>query len=161
MNKWKYLQPIDSMERLTRQQLCDNFDEILEKIEKDNVGFVIQNPDGTDGHVLCPAHWMDYCFDSDFGCIVLCAVRYAISRQTYMPQVVVEYIRKYMNVLDTNTIKVIVEDIDREIDMQSVDCPSMWLKLKEELLARQAHMIEVNEENTEKKRHHKKEDHHE
>lgn len=158
MSRWKRLESIDIMERITRQQLCDNFDEILDKVDKEDIGFVILNPDGTDGQILCPAHWMDYCFDDDFGCILTCAIRYAISRSTYMPHVVVEYIRKYMNVLDTNTIKVIVEDIDREIDMKTIDSPSMWLKLKEELLARQTYMLKVDDKNTEKKRHHEKEE---
>ena len=55
-----------------------------------------------------------------------------------------------MNLLDTNTIKVAIEDIDREIDMGSVDDPNMWLKLKEELLVRQAYMLEVSQINKEK-----------
>lgn len=158
MHHWKRLPALSAMERITRQQLCDNFDEILDRVDKDNIGFVIQNPDGTDGQVLCPAHWMNYCFDDDFGCIITCAVRYAIRKSTYMPHVVVDYIRKYMNVLDTNTLKVIVEDIDQEIEMGSVNSPSMWLKLKEELLARQAFMLEIDKKNTEKNRHHEKED---
>lgn len=161
MYHWKYLKSTDAMERVTRQQLCDNFDEILAKVEKDDVGYAILNPDGTDGQVLCPAHWMDYCFDNDFGCIITCAIRYSINRQTYMPSIVVDFIRKYMNALDTNTIKVAIEDIDKEIEMGGVDDPNMWLKLKEELLARQAYMIEVDEKNTEKKRHNAKDNHHE
>ncbi len=158
MHHWKYLKSTDAMERVTRQQLCDNFDEILAKVEKDDVGFVILNPDGTDGQVLCPAHWMDYCFDNDFGCIVTCAIRYSINRRTYMPSLVVDFVRKYMNVLDTNTIKVAIEDIVREIDMGGVDDPNMWLELKKELLIRQAYMLEVDQINTEKNRHHEKSD---
>ena len=80
MPRWKRLESIDIMERITRQQLCDNFDKILDKVDKEDIGFVILNPDGTDGQILCPAHWMDYCFDDDLGCILTCAIRYAISR---------------------------------------------------------------------------------
>ena len=32
-----------------------------------------------------------------------------------MPDIVVRFVRKYINVLDTNTIKVAIEDIEREL----------------------------------------------
>lgn len=51
------LKSTDTMERITRQQLADNFDEILEKVEKENVGYVILDNEGNDGQVLCPAKW--------------------------------------------------------------------------------------------------------
>lgn len=51
------LKSTDTMERITRQQLADNFDEILEKVKKENVGYVILDNEGNDGQVLCPAKW--------------------------------------------------------------------------------------------------------
>ena len=101
MFDFKYLMPLDTMERITRQHLCDNFDAVLERVDKENIGFVILNEEGKDGQVLCPARWMEYCFDDDFGCIINSALRYAIRRHTYMPGVVVDFIRKYINILDT------------------------------------------------------------
>ena len=56
----------ETMERITRQRLCDNFDEILDRVDKEDIGFVILNDEGKDGYVLCPARWMQYCFDDDF-----------------------------------------------------------------------------------------------
>ena len=53
------LKSTDTMERITRQQLADNFDEILEKVEKENVGYVILDNEGKDGQVLCPAKWFE------------------------------------------------------------------------------------------------------
>lgn len=53
------LKSTDTMERITRQQLADNFDEILEKVEKENVGYVILDNEGNDGQVLCPAKWFE------------------------------------------------------------------------------------------------------
>lgn len=50
----KYLQPLDEMKRITRQELADNFDEILETVEKDNVGYVIKDTEGKNDVVLCP-----------------------------------------------------------------------------------------------------------
>lgn len=51
------LKSTETMERITRQQLADNFDEILEKVNTEDIGYVILDNDGNDGQVLCPAKW--------------------------------------------------------------------------------------------------------
>lgn len=142
MREWKYLKPLDTMERITRQELMDRFDNILNEIDAEDIGIVILDEDGNDEFVLCPARWMDYCFDKDFGCIISCAIRYAIRRETYMPSVVVDFVRKYLHVLDSNTIKVAIEDIESEINMDSVPYPGIWLSLKQDLLKQQAFLLE-------------------
>lgn len=53
------LKSTDTMERITRQQFADNFDKILEKVEKENVGYVILDNEGKDGQVLCPVKWFE------------------------------------------------------------------------------------------------------
>ena len=141
MSEWKYLKPLDTMERITRQELMDHFDNILNEIDAEDVGVVILGDDGKDEFVLCPARWMEYCFDKDFGCIICCAIRYAIRRETYMPRVVVDFVRKYLHVLDSNTIKVAIEDIDSEINMDSVPYPDLWLSLKQDLLKQQTYLL--------------------
>ena len=142
MSEWKYLKPLDTMERITRQELMDRLDNILNEIDAEDVGVVIIGEDGKDEFVLCPARWMEYCFDKDFGCIIACAIRYAIRRETYMPSVVVDFVRKYLHVLDSNTIKVAIEDIDSEINMDSVPYPGIWLSLKQDLLKQQAFLLD-------------------
>ncbi len=140
--EFKYLMPLDTMERITRQQLCDNLDEVLGRVDKEDIGFVILRDDGNDGHVLCPARWMEYCFDDDFGCIINSALRYAIRRHTYMPGTVVGFIRKYLNILNTRTIDVAIEDITKALQMNEVDDPQMWSELKQELVVRRAYLQE-------------------
>lgn len=144
MREWKYLKPLDTMERITRQELIDRFDSILNEVDAEDVGVVILGEDGNDEFVLCPARWMEYCFDKDFGCIISCAIRYAIRRETYMPNVVADFVRKYLHVLDSNTIKVAIEDIDSEINMGSVPYPGIWLSLRQDLLKQQAYLLEKN-----------------
>ena len=53
------LKSTDTMERITRQQLADDFDEILEKVDKEKIGYVILDNEGNDGHVLCPFQWFE------------------------------------------------------------------------------------------------------
>lgn len=78
------MKSIETMERITRQKFCDNFDEILDRVDKEDIGFVILNNEGKDGHVLCPARWFQINFSDDLGCIINSALRYAIHRHTYM-----------------------------------------------------------------------------
>ena len=50
--------------------------------------------------------------DPHFGTICLCAVRYALGRQTYMPGLVQDFIRAHINEIDGNAIKVMIRDIE-------------------------------------------------
>lgn len=59
-----------------------------------------------------------------------------------MPGVVVEFIRKYMPILDTKTIEVALTDIDKELEWNNVDDPTMWRTLKKELEIRLAYLHE-------------------
>lgn len=132
----KYLQPIESMPRITRQELCDRFDEVLDSVEKENTGYVIIDPNGENDVILCPAHWFEYRIDEDFGCIVNSALRYAINRRTYMPDTVIRFIRRQLNILDVRTISVAIRDIEQELEYGDVQNPSAWRHLKEELETR-------------------------
>lgn len=105
MQNFRYMMPLEMMEHISRQKLCDDFDNILDRVDKEDTGFVIVDDNGKDRCVLCPARWMEYCFDDDFGCIINSALRYAISRHTYMPGVVVDFIRRYARVLLRRMIK--------------------------------------------------------
>ena len=110
MNEYKYLQPLDQMERICRTVLGDQLDELLEKIDKENIGYVITD-EGKDDLVLCPAQWFSFVFDDDFGCIVNSALRYSIGRHTYMPSDLMGFVRRYLDVMDTRTISVMIEDM--------------------------------------------------
>lgn len=154
MLTWKYLKPLETMQRITRQDLTDRLDDVLDEINREDIGMVIVDENGKDEFVLCPAKWMDFNYDDDFGCIITCAIRYAIRRQTYMPNVVVDFVRKYLHVLDSNTIKITIEDIDQEINMKSVPYPDIWLQLKQDLLTQQACLLEKDAIKEAEKKHH-------
>ena len=49
--------------------------------------------------------------DDDFSSILICAVRYALGRQTYMPQVVVEYITPLIPKLSNKNLQIIKTDV--------------------------------------------------
>ena len=50
--------------------------------------------------------------DPYFGTICLCAMRYALGRQTYMPGLVQDYIRAHIGEIDGNAIQVMIRDIE-------------------------------------------------
>ncbi len=145
MRSWKYLKSIDTMERITRQELCDNFDSILDRVEKEDCGFVILNEEGKDSEVLCPAEWLQFMYDKDFGFILIAAVRYALGRTTFMPNHVVDFVKRYINVLDSATIKTVIEDIDFYLEDEEPSDKKLWEELRYELWTRREWLLEKDE----------------
>ena len=124
-----FLQPIETMKRVSREELAEKLDDLLEVVNKENVGFVITN-EGKDDLVLCPAKWFDLYYDDDFGCIINSAVRYSLGRSSYMPSTTVKFVLKYIMVLDVRTITVMIEDINRSLVDEQLPYKDTWLSLK-------------------------------
>ena len=124
-----FLQPVETMKRVSREELAEKLDDLLEVVNKENVGFVITN-EGKDDLVLCPAKWFDLYYDDDFGCIINSAVRYALGRSSYMPSTTVKFVLKYLMVLDVRTITVMIEDINRSLVDEQLPYKDTWLSLK-------------------------------
>ena len=124
-----FLQPVETMKRVSREELAEKLDDLLEVVNKENVGFVITN-EGKDDLVLCPAKWFDLYYDDDFGCIINSAVRYSLGRSSYMPSTTVKFVLKYLMVLDVRTIIVMIEDIDRSLVDEQLPYKDTWLSLK-------------------------------
>lgn len=131
---YKFLEPTDTMERITRAEFSANLDAVLDKVTKDDVGIVITE-EGKKDLVLCPKYWFDYCFNDDFGCIVNSAVRYSLGRNTYMPSTVAAFVRKYMDILGTKTIHVMMKDILQALEDSKLDQREVWWSLYADLEA--------------------------
>lgn len=50
--------------------------------------------------------------DADIGTIAICAVRYAIGRQTYMPGIVQGFVRRHPDIVDGRVKEVLLRDLD-------------------------------------------------
>lgn len=118
----------ENMERISRQHLCDNLDSILETVSLENVGFVITDA-GKDDLVLCPASWLSPLVSEGFGCIVNSAVRYSLGRDTYMPDVAVQFILDHMNLLDLRTVTVMYRDIQKALEDENLPHRETWVSL--------------------------------
>lgn len=51
------LQPLETMERIPQEALEKHLETILERIDRENIGFVITR-DGADEMVICPSAWL-------------------------------------------------------------------------------------------------------
>ena len=49
----------------------------------------------------------------DLGAILNCAIRYCIGRESYMPKLVTEFIRKHPEMLNAKTCAVMIRDIEQ------------------------------------------------
>ena len=78
--------------------------------------------------------------DKNFETILLCAVRYAIGRKTYMPSLVIDYITPLLSHLSYNTLGLIANDITEYgkyyggLGDDKIDRP-YWLNFKRKILA--------------------------
>ena len=52
----------------------------------------------------------------DFETMLICAMRYAIGRESYMPSIVIDYIRFLLPQLSTNTLFIMQRDIREEAE---------------------------------------------
>lgn len=130
-NRQRFPQKTSEMEHIPIAELGTRLDELLGRCNKENIGFVID--DEHKSYVLCPARWITPCFDEEFGCIVNSALRYAIDRHTYLPSVIVNFVRRHIDALDIKTLSTIIEDIEKELRMNSsIFEPDMWRSLQQD-----------------------------
>ena len=78
--------------------------------------------------------------NKDFETILLCAVRYAIGRETYMPSLVIDYITPLLPYLTDNTLRLIANEIteygayEGGLGDEKIDKP-YWLAFYGKILA--------------------------
>jgi len=70
--------------------------------------------------------------------MIVCAVRYALPRQSYMPSIVADWLRSHWLALSVKTRNIIKRDIREAIERnetgsESIDRP-MWIKLVNDLI---------------------------
>lgn len=126
----KVYKATELMPHITRKELFENFDEWLDRVDREEIGVVITDGDKKD-LVLCPAKWFDVTLDDDFGCMVNCAVRYALGRESYMPGTIINYVKRYLSIFDLKTIAVMIEDIEKYMKPYDKSIPYIdeWLEL--------------------------------
>ncbi len=125
--------PLEEMPRVTRQEFCERMEEILDAVVKDDTAYVITHESGQK-YVLCPASWFEVRRDDDFDKIIVCAVRYAVGRDTTMPALVSGFVRRWMDLLEDDTLSVIARDIDNDLSKgEGTPDKELWVKLRDDI----------------------------
>lgn len=121
----------ENMERISRQELADNLDAVLDRVLRENIGLVITD-EGKDDLVLCPASWLDPCGTEDFGSVVNCALRYAMHAEGEESEAVIRYLRRRCGMLDEKTLSLAIADLDKELRQptSSLKNPQIWQELQ-------------------------------
>lgn len=68
--------------------------------------------------------------DHDFRLILIAAMRYAMGRNTYMPMVVADYIKRHIQRLDDKFLVLGADDIRRHFEDQ-ISGRAFWMRLKQ------------------------------
>ena len=110
MKQYKSLQPVSEMERISREELAARLDEILARVEQENIGFVITD-DGKPDLVLCPYAWFGPEQLDDLGCVVNSAIRDAIRTGGEDSAAVRQFVRSHLLDLDGKTLHVAAKDL--------------------------------------------------
>lgn len=72
--------------------------------------------------------------------VLVCAIRYALGRQSYMPNIVIEYAKSKLKDMSANTLRVVEKDIDeaskrpRGLGDEEIDAPA-WISFKCDVIA--------------------------
>ena len=80
--------------------------------------------------------------NNDFGAVLICAVRYCIGRLTYMPGLVIDFIRPLLSKLDSKTLTVMERDIIEADSLgdEQIDQPR-WLYFLNDIRAEKQRRI--------------------
>lgn len=124
-------QTTENMQTITRSDLRKTLNTVLDQVAQEDAAVMITGR-RKKSVVLCPAEWFDPYMDEEFGMIVTCAIRYAIGRMTYMPSVVCEFTLRFMPLLDSKTIHVMIRDITETMERWQGELTDseLWLNLR-------------------------------
>ena len=111
----RQLPTLDTMERIPQAKISEKLDEIFERIDKENIGFVITE-DGKDKYALCPFDWFDFSLDDNFGRTVNSAIRNELNHPSENTEAVQRFVRNHYGSFDLHTITIAIEDIERAIN---------------------------------------------
>lgn len=126
-SQMRKMQPVDSMERISRQHFVENMDDILDRISAEDIGIVITE-DGKDDLVICPYSWYSPFDEDDFGCIVNSAIRNAMHSGCEELETVIQFVVRHCHELDAKTLDVAIKDISSELErpLAPLNHPEVW-----------------------------------
>ena len=130
------VKPFQDCKSITIDELKSQRSELLDQATKERQPLRVSTKNGKE-FLLFPQELLAPLCDNDFCLIVLSAMRYAMGRNTYMPLVVTDYIKRHIRLLDDKFLVLAANDIRRHFgDYGEYEPnPELWQGLLETLEA--------------------------
>lgn len=121
-------------ESITIDELKDQANSLLNLVTEDQRPLRICMNNGKE-FLLFPHNLLAPIRDADFRLILLSAMRYAMGRNTYMPAVVSDYIKRHIRFLDDKFLALATDDIRRHLEdyAEHEPNPNLWQDLLDAL----------------------------
>ena len=134
--------PFQDCKSVTIDELKSQPSELLNQMTKEQQPLRVSMKDGKE-YLLFPQEFLAPLCDNDFRLIVLSAMRYAMGRNTYMPLVVTDYIKRHIRLLDDKFLVLATNDISRHVADygEHEPNPTLWQNLLGVLEAEQKDRI--------------------
>lgn len=128
------VKPFQDCKSITIDELKGQSSRQLEQATKEWQPLRVSTEDGME-FMLFPQELLAPLCDNDFRLIVLSAMRYAMGRNTYMPLVVTDYIKRHIWLLDDKFLVLAANDIRRHFKDYGEHEPNLalWQSLLETL----------------------------
>ena len=128
------VKPFQDCKSVTIDELKSQTHKLLDQATKEHQPLRVAVNDGKE-FLLFPQELLAPLCDNDFRLIVLSAMRYAMGRNTYMPLVVTDYIKRHIRLLDDKFLVLAANDIWRHFEDygEHEPNPALWQELLEAL----------------------------
>lgn len=123
-------------EAITIDDLKDKTNSLLNLMAEEQRPLRVSMENGKE-FLIFPQDILTPLYDHDFRLITLAAMRYAMGRNTYMPMVVADYIKRHIHLLDDKFLVLAADDIRRHFEeyREHEPNPYLWQELLEALEA--------------------------
>ncbi len=130
--------PFQDYESITIDELKDQANSLLNLVKDEQRPLRVCMNNGKE-FLLFPQDLLAPIWDSDFRLILLSAMRYAMGRNTCMPAVVSDYIKRHIRFLDDKFLALAADDIRRHLEdyAEHEPNPNLWQGLFDALEAEQ------------------------
>ena len=130
--------PCQDYESITIDELKEQTNNLLDRVTEEQRPLRVCMNNGKE-LLLFPQNLLAPIRDADFRLILLSAMRYAMGRNTYMPAVVANYIKRHRQFLDNKFLVLAADDIRRHLEGYAEYDPNsnLWLSLLDALKAEQ------------------------
>lgn len=104
------VKPFDEHESITLNDLKDQTNSLLNLVTEELRPLRVSMKNGKE-FLMFPQDLLAPLYDRDFRLIILAAMRYAMGRNTYMPMVIADYIKRHIHLLDDKFLVLAADDI--------------------------------------------------